>query len=106
MVYALGFGIYKIRGVEIDRDTAAILLLALLTQSPIVYASEFFQKQMKALWYILRPNDKRRQVMRLAKIQKFDHLLGWQTVENRKNTYCQGECKMVRSTYGKEFDNP
>ena len=36
---------------------------------------------MKAWQYTLGQNNKRRQVMRLAKIQKFDHLLSWQARE-------------------------
>lgn len=49
MGYALGFGMYMIRGVELDRNTAAILLLALLTQSPIVYAKRVLPKADKSI---------------------------------------------------------
>lgn len=75
MVYAWGFGISMIRWVEIGTLQPSYHpqhnhLLFMLR--------EFFQKLLKASWYILGQNYKRRQVIRLAKIQKFDHLLGWQ----------------------------
>lgn len=87
MVYVWGFGISMIKQVE----TGTLQPPPYQPQHShlLFMLREFSQKQMKASWYILGRNDKRRQVIRLAKIQKFDHLLGWQAVGSRKCTYCQ-----------------